>query len=145
ERAREWIDVELDLVARLLLVELDGLAEAVEPRRLVDDDGDRRDLALRRADHRPPEGRACRPAAYQAAPTPHLTFANPHRCSLARSCLRRASHDRAVPTNNFEYSRVSSCPCEECTQLGGNFAHARGAGHCSTHFLAQSFGGDGNE
>jgi hypothetical protein len=43
ERSRERIDVEFDLVAGLLFVELDRLAKAFEPGRLVDDDGDRRD------------------------------------------------------------------------------------------------------
>jgi hypothetical protein len=63
ERAGEGIDVELDLVAALLLVELDGLAEAVEPRRLVDDDGDGRDLVCA-------EPMVGPPAKVAAAPIP---------------------------------------------------------------------------
>src|SRR5262249_46222992 len=58
ERSREGVDVELDPVAGFLLVELDRLAEAVEPGRLVDHNGHRRDLGGRRVSPRrsEPEG-----------------------------------------------------------------------------------------
>jgi hypothetical protein len=40
----ERVHVQRDLVAGLLLIRLDRLRKPAEPRRLVDDDGDRRDL-----------------------------------------------------------------------------------------------------
>jgi hypothetical protein len=55
--AGERIDVERHLVAGLLLVRLDGLREAGEPRRLVDDDRDRYDLRRLRMDD---TGRQCK-------------------------------------------------------------------------------------
>ena len=51
------VDVELNAVAGLAVVLLDELAEAVEPRRLVDHHRDRRDARLRERGQRMREGK----------------------------------------------------------------------------------------
>ncbi len=68
EIAGKGLDVELDVIAGLLLVTVDGLDEAVEPGRLVDDHRDRNLAAGGASPSGGDQPRRHRSAAHEAPP-----------------------------------------------------------------------------
>src|SRR5690606_32192286 len=96
EQPVERVDVEVDYIAGFRLIALDGRLKAGEPRRLVDDDGDRWLRRLR-------EGKACSGSESRRSETDQgVATGDVQQCHvfLPRITSGRAWHGPTMPTNN---------------------------------------------